>query len=127
MENQTPSVIDNIFSNNLNDDITAGNLLIAFSEHLSQFISVKKENIEYKHYNNARDHSKFTRKALAMMYLCKTLLISLTQFNVFFWKLEGCVDRHAPIKKLKSKEIKLKNKPWITDRIMKMINIRNNL
>ena len=30
VENQTPSVIDNIFSNNLNDDITAGNLLIAF-------------------------------------------------------------------------------------------------
>ena len=33
VENQTPSVIDNIFSNNLNDDIIAGNLLIAFSEH----------------------------------------------------------------------------------------------
>ena len=44
------------------------------------------------------------------------------QFDDFFWRLEGCVDRHAPIKKLKSKEIKLKNKPWRNDGIMKMTN-----
>ena len=55
VENQTPSVIDNIFSNNLRNEITAGNLLITFSEHLSQFISVAKENNEYK---NSRDYTK---------------------------------------------------------------------
>ena len=30
------------------------------------------------------------------------------QFNYFFWKITGCVDRHAPIKELTPKEIKLK-------------------
>ena len=45
------------------------------------------------------------------------------QFNDFYWRLEGC----AALKKLKSKEIKLQNKPWISDRIMKMINIRSKL
>ena len=49
------------------------------------------------------------------------------QFNDFFWRLDGCVDRHAPVKKLKPKEVKLKTKPWINDQIMKMIKIRNKL
>ena len=49
----------------------------------------------------------------------------MIQFNDFFWRLEDCVNRLAPIKKLKSKEIKLKNNPWINDGIMKMINIRD--
>ena len=48
-------------------------------------------------------------------------------FNDFFWRLEGCVDRHAPIKKLNSKEIKLKVKPWITQEISKMIKTKNKL
>ena len=95
VENETPSVIDNIFSNNLNDDITAGNLLIVFSEHLSQFISVKKENIEYKHYNiSARDYSKFTtesfRDDVSLQNFANKFDSVHDQFNDFFWKLEGC-------------------------------------
>ena len=37
------------------------------------------------------------------------------------------MDRHAPVKKLKPKEVKLKTKPWINDQIMKMVKIRNKL
>ena len=48
-------------------------------------------------------------------------------FNDFFWRLEGCVDRHAPIKKLNSREIKLKVKPWINPELSKMIKIKNKL
>ena len=51
VESQTPSIIDNIFSNNLSDEITACNLLITFSEHLSQFISVIKGNNDYKNFS----------------------------------------------------------------------------
>ena len=46
-------------------------------------------------------------------------------FIDFHSKLEGCVDRHAPIKKLSPKEIKLKNKPWISTEITKLIKVRN--
>ena len=38
---------------------------------------------------------------------------------IFFWRLEGSVDIHAPIKKLNSREIKLKIKPWITPELSK--------
>ena len=32
------------------------------------------------------------------------------KFNDFYFKLEGCVERHAPLKKLTPKEINLKTK-----------------
>ena len=34
---------------------------------------------------------------------------------------------HAPLKKLSPKEIKLKNKPWLSDNILKLIKIRNKI
>ena len=49
------------------------------------------------------------------------------QFNDFYWKLEGCVERHAPVKELSTKEIKMKSKPWINPIITKLIRNRNKL
>ena len=49
------------------------------------------------------------------------------QFNDFYFKLAGCVERHAPIKKLSPKEVKLKQKPSISRELIKMIKIRNKL
>ena len=44
----TATVIDNIFSNNLQDDIIGGNVLLTLSEHFSQFISVNREKLDLK-------------------------------------------------------------------------------
>ena len=33
VENQSPSLIDNIFTNNISDKITGGNIYLTFSEH----------------------------------------------------------------------------------------------
>ena len=49
------------------------------------------------------------------------------KFNDFVWRLEGCVDRHAPFKKLNRKEIKKQSKPWVNSKILKMISHRNRL
>ena len=56
--------------------------------------------------------------------ILKTLMINL---RISILRLKGCVERHAPLKKLTSKEIKLKHKPWITVDINKMIKIKNKL
>ena len=48
------------------------------------------------------------------------------QSNDFHWRLDECI-RHAPIKKLSPVEIKLKCKPWINNKITKMIKVRNKL
>ena len=57
MTENTATVVDNIFSNNLQDDIFSGNLLLTLSEHISvniEIIDLKKLNI-YQ-----RDYSKFS-------------------------------------------------------------------
>ena len=38
------------------------------------------------------------------------------QFNDFHWRLDECINRHAPFKKLSPGEIKLKYKPWISNK-----------
>ena len=58
--NQSP-IIDNIFTNNINDEITSGNIFLTFSEHFSQIVSVKREKMDYKSQKKyIRDHSKFS-------------------------------------------------------------------
>ena len=49
------------------------------------------------------------------------------QFKDFYLRLKGCIDRHAPLKKLSPKEVKLNHKPWISVDINKMIKIKNTL
>ena len=52
-------------------------------------------------------------------------LNNVDSFRDFYHKLEGCVNRHAPMKKLTPRQIKLKNKPWINEEIAKLIKLRN--
>ena len=42
----TATVIDNIFSNNIKDSISCGNILLTLSEHFSQFLSIKREKTD---------------------------------------------------------------------------------
>ena len=49
------------------------------------------------------------------------------QFKDFYLRLEGCVERHAPLKKLTPKEVKFKYKPWIAADVNKMIKLKNKL
>ena len=46
VENNVPSLIDNIFSNNLTDIVLTGNIYMQLSEHFSQFASVKRDKID---------------------------------------------------------------------------------
>ena len=48
-------------------------------------------------------------------------------FSDFYTKLDGSVNTHSPFKKLSPKEIKIKNKPWLSHIIVKMIKIRNKV
>ena len=132
VDNQTPSLIDNIFCNNLSDEIISGNIYLTLSEHFCQFASVNREKIDIKKINlYTRNYSNFSSKDfhddISIQNWNYDLDNSTELFNDFFWRLEGCVDRHAPIKKLKAKEIKLTVKPWITPELSKMIKIKNKL
>ena len=78
-----------------------------------------------------RDYSKFSNESFRDDVSIQDW--NYTQENVhnlfkdFYSKLEGSVNRNAPLKKLFPKEIKIKNKPWLNVEILKMIKIRNKV
>ena len=103
VENQSPSLIDNIFTNDINDEITGGNIYLTLSEHFSQFISIKREKIEYKsQYVYIRDYSKFSsesfRDDISIQNWNNKYDNINDQFNDSHWRLYECINIHAPIK-----------------------------
>ena len=132
VENQEPSLIDNIYSNNISDEITSGNIYLTLSEHFSQFASVKRDKFDVKKVNMYhRDFSKYSptdfRDDISIQNWKMDSTDSSELFSDFFVKLKGCADRHAPIRKLNANEVKLRSKPWINDDLAKMIRIKNKL
>ena len=108
------SLIDNIFSNNLSNITISGNILLTLSEHFSQFLSVERGIIEYsKTKIFQRDYSKFDsqqfRDDVSIQIFNNNYTDINEQFGDFYFKLSGCVERHAPIKQLTPKEIKIIN------------------
>ena len=108
----TDAVIDNIFSNNLQDDIVSGNVLLTLSEHFSQFASVNGEKIELKKIHLSERLFKVFKWEFLRYVSIQNWNYTHTNvhdsFKDFYTKLEGSVNRHAQLKKLTPKEIKLK-------------------
>ena len=78
-----------------------------------------------------RDYSNFSvqsfRDDISIQKFTNNYTDVNDQFQDFYLRLEGCVERHAPLKKLSHNEIKLELKPWITNDLKKMIRIKNKL
>ena len=99
----------------------SGNIYLTLSEHFSQFVSIKREKIEYKKLNIIqRDYSKFQSQQFRDDVSIQNWNSDLPNVNEllieFHSKLQGCVERHAPLKN-SPKEIKLRTKPWISKEI----------
>ena len=66
-----------------------------------------------------------------MMFQSKTGITLMIMFMIplaTYTKLDGSVNRQAPFKKkLFPKDIIIKNKPWLSHIIVKMIKIRNKV
>ena len=111
--NLNSSLIDNIFSNNLSDTSFSGNILLTLSEHFSQFLSVKR----FIDYNKIkifqRDYTKFNpnsfRDDVSIQNFNNNSNDINDQFGDFYFKLSGCIERHAPTKELSDKDLKLKH------------------
>ena len=106
--------------------------IINFLRTLFPILSVKREKIDLKKINIYQcEYSTFSSESF-----CDDVSIQNWNYshdNVhdsfidFYTKLEGSVNRHAPLKKLSPKEIKVKNKPWLNADILKMIKVRNKV
>ena len=130
--NQVPSLIDNIFSTNISDAVSSGNIYLTLSEHFSQFASVNRSPIDIKkmtmYGRNLRNFSEnsFRDDVSIQQWRQDTNDPNLLTYDLVR-KLDGCAERHAPTQKLTPKEIKLTLKPWITPDIQNLIKLRDRL
>ena len=124
------TLIDNIFSNNFENESLSGNILLLLSDHFPQFLFINKHIPRIKKKDIfKRDMSKFENNAFIddvsiQNWNAFENIDTNTKFDDFLWRLEGCVDRHAPIKKLSKKEMNKKEKPWITNKLLKLIKAK---
>ena len=132
VDRNVPSLIDNIFSNNVDHETISGNIYLKLSEHFPQFATINRGKIDIKKILMfGRDTSKFNEQNYRDDVSIQKWLHDTNDPNLlmsdFIWRLDGCTNRHAPVKKLNSSEIKTRLKPWITPDIRKLINLRDKL
>ena len=120
---RSKTLIDNIFTNKLDEQIISGNITSTMSDHLIQFL------IKPKEYNNSNkqliyrrnfkkfNEEKFKNELQKINWVDKLQLGNQDvhfSFQTFHQEIEKLLDEHAPIKPLSKNEIKKINRPWIT-------------
>ena len=132
------SIIDNIFSNYIPQEIISGNVTSTISDHLLQFLIAphifqdapnKKSNIF------ERDWSKFNREDFILDYfaidwphISKLQNNNInTSFQNIFDSMKRILDKHALLKRLSKYKLNFKTKPWITMALQKSFSIKNKL
>ena len=129
-----PSLVDNIFTNTFENPMS-GNILEHVSyDHLPNFVildHVKKKKLDNTH---KRDKKNFNASKFNDELLGEDLLVNLlnaqdtdTAYNIFHNKYRTLLDKHAPLRKLTKKELKRKEKPWITQGLIKSISKKRSL
>ena len=133
------TLIDNIFTNNINPDTKTGNLEINLSDgHLPSFIVTPKQNQNHlpkKHNIFTRDKRNFNGDALLTDFRNNNWdeVIDLDKRDVnlslqnFFSKINNILDSHMPMRKITQREFKQKYKPWITNNILSKIRDKNKI
>ena len=124
LTNTTMSIINNIYSNTLTYNSFSGNIIIEIADHLAQFLSMDKSKVEYKKINMyKRDYKNFDSQSFIEDITIQKWNNDYNNtndcYNDFIFRLEGCVNRHAPQRKLNLKEKKMSQKPWITNDLLK--------
>ena len=129
------TIIDNIFTNNINTDVKSGNLCISISDHLPSFILVPRghQNHFPKQKVYKRDMKQFDRAEFVLDYFDvnwdEILQLNKNDVNFslssFLEKLNEILDKHMPWKKLNKTELKRKVKPWVTDEIIRKIRLKS--
>ena len=103
------------------------------ADHLTQFLIINKEpdkikpKVIYQRNYDTFDEKSFLDDISIQNWNTDNINDTNPKFNNFIWRLESCIDRHAPFKKLNKKQLKNKSKPWVNKRILRMIVHRDKL
>ena len=128
-------LIDNILSNISDSETISGSILTQVTDHFPQFLILKQAGVCYKtlqYYQH--DFSRFnagdllsTFKNLDLAFLKDKSLDVDAKFNRFLSILDELVKTHAPLIKLSRRDIKFRNKPWISGKIQEMMRLIDRL
>ena len=130
------TLIDNIISNDIIHDYTAGNITTTFSDHLAQFLIIKTHKPKIPKTNIfERNFKKFDEKNFLLDLLGVNWEDHIQTKNnnpdfamqQFLKIINSILDRYAPVTKRSKKTTKLKEKPWITNGILTSIKIKNKM
>ena len=126
---QRPSLIDNIFTNILDEEIISGNLTSKISDHMPNFSIFKNQHHDKNRRRiTKRDFSKFSEKDYLLDI--SNIPLDLSQnanlmYSNYHQKLLNVLDKHAPIKTLSCRESKWRRKPWFTKGIQTAIKTKH--
>ena len=82
----------------------SGNILIKFADHFSPFFSINKEVIKVKQNTvYKRDFREFNEESFIdniciQNWTAKNSIGTNPKIDDFLSRLDGCIDRHAPLK-----------------------------
>ena len=130
-----PTIIDNIFTNQIIPEMISGNLCISISDHLPSFLVVPCNN-QYqlpKQSIYKRDVKHFDRAEFILDFFDinwdDILQLNMNDVNLslslFLEKLDQLFDKHMPWKKVTISELKRKMKPWVTTEISRKIRLKS--
>ena len=119
VDKNKPSLIDNIFTNCIEKNITSGNIVDKITDHMpnfiliENFISTKKRKTIRK-----RDMKRFKEDEYVadlqnipfMEVISSTNDVNIA-YDIFHKYLVDIINKHAPYKYLSKKEVKLNQKP----------------
>ena len=130
LTSRSQTLIDNIFSSVINDDISP------ISDHYARFLIIPN----YTTQNSKKDIYKQNFKHFSSKKFITDLekvnsdnILNVSEGNVnksfknFSNKITDILDKHVPITKLSLKEMKSSNKPWRTKGTSKSINQKKML
>ena len=133
IDGNNPSLLDNIFSNSIENTIS-GNLFDKISDHMPNFViienvktSAKKKPIKRRDLKNF-DKNKFQADLIhSILPEIEDVVNAEDAYILFHEKYLSILDAHAPFKLLNQKEQELERKPWITKGILTSIRIKAKL
>ena len=130
------TLIDNIFTSTTDCSSISGNLTVALSDHLPQFLILNTPKSKLKpHLPFRRDWSKFRANTFKHEFdsIDWKGLIDIdkgdveSSFNSFDTSFALLYDKHVPLKQITRREAGLLLKPWISKGILTSMKIRDDL
>ena len=135
---QSNTLIDNIFISDTSLSTSSGNLMVGISDHLPQFLLLnQKVKTASKKVNNImhRSWSSFNPENFQNDFnsVNWSEVLSLDKnnseasFNCFLDQFNLLFDKHVPLKKLTRNQVKLRDKPWISNGLLTSMKVRDSI